>query len=259
MMRRFLLTMICLHLLAVPARVGGGDAPDDSAVYERAIPSMIWLMAFDKTKGGKISFGSGVLIDAERGLVLTAYHVIDGKEAALMFLPVRDRAGDYVTDPMYYVENTKRLGEPGEIIARDAKRDLALIRTVRSLPLASAIPLAAQSAKPGQSLISIGNSVAGRDDGPAGVLWRFAGGNARQLYTNHYRFPSGQEINAKVVEVTVPLNSGDSGGPILNLSGELVGISSAIAKDQNQVHYGIDVAEIRAFLKANNVEIGKGK
>lgn len=253
-MRCLTLTITCL-LLTAPALLGAGDAPDDSAVYERAVRSTVWIYSSD-LEATRVSFGSGVLIDAKQGWLLTAYHVVEDREILCTFLPIPDTAGGLVTDPDYYWQHYRRVGDPGVVVARDATRDLALIK-VRPLPLLRSVPLAALPARPGQPLIAIGNSVSRRDGKMVGVAYRYAGGNVRQVYDRRCRFPSGQEIAAKVVECTVPLNPGDSGGPIFNRGGELVAISSAIVADQNQVQFGIDVSEIRAFLKANKLELSK--
>ena len=113
--------------------------------------------------------------------------------------------------------------------------------------------------RPGQPLVSIGNAFNVRGDEATGVLSQYAGGNVRQVYDRDYHFDSGQEVRAKTVEITVPLNPGDSGGPILNRAGELVGISSAITRDQNQIQNGIDISEIRAFLAANKLTVTEPK
>jgi S1-C subfamily serine protease len=255
MMRSLVLAIALLLASVAPALLMAGDAADDSTIYERSVESTVWIICGDK-EAKNVSMGTGVLIDAKQGWLLTAYHVIDGKDIFGAYLPIPDRAGGLVSDPGYYVQHARRVGEPATVIARDARRDLALLQ-VRTQPMAKAIPLAAGCAKPGQPLISIGNSVTLRGNDVTGVLWRYAGGNVRAVYDRSDRFASGQEIAAKVVEITLPLNHGDSGGPILNRSGELVGISSAIVTDQNQVQFGIDVSEVHAFLKANKREISK--
>ena len=80
-------------------------------------------------------------------------------------------------------------------------------------------------------------------------MFHYSGGNVRQVYKNSWKFSqSGQQVEARVVEMTVPINGGDSGGPILNQKGELVGINSAVMTNANQVQMGIDITEIRAFL-----------
>src|SRR5205085_2359511 len=51
-----------------------------------------------------------------------------------------------------------------------------------------------------------------------------------------------------VLETTSPINSGDSGGPVVNKSGELVAISQSLSPSARLVTYSVDISEVRAFL-----------
>ena len=50
------------------------------------------------------------------------------------------------------------------------------------------------------------------------------------------------------METQAPINSGDSGGPVLNSKGELVAIAQAIAPNARLVSYSVDISEVRTFL-----------
>jgi S1-C subfamily serine protease len=132
----------------------------------------------------------------------------------------------------------KKGGTPCYVLASDPQRDLSLLKIIGD-DNHQPIPMATKSAEPGVSLFTIGST--------APVLWRYAGGNARAVYDDSYEFPS-QKIVCKVLEMSCPINPGDSGGPII-AKGELVGISSCIVKDKNLIQKGIDITEIHAFLK----------
>ncbi len=92
-------------------------------------------------------------------------------------------------------------------------------------------------------MFAIGNS--GVSDG---VLWRYIDGSVRQVYTKKLTYETKQKVDARVVEMTVPTNGGDSGGPILNAKGELVAITAASRENQNAVHFGIDIKEIWTLI-----------
>ena len=49
--------------------------------------------------------------------------------------------------------------------------------------------------------------------------------------------------------MTISLNGGDSGGPVIR-NGELVGMNTTADLDSEQITYAVDVTEIRAFLEA---------
>jgi S1-C subfamily serine protease len=63
----------------------------------------------------------------------------------------------------------------------------------------------------------------------------------------------GIRLKGRLIETDAPLAKGFSGGPIMNEDGELVGISLAIG----ETSYGVDVMEIRGFLKAYSEEVMK--
>src|SRR5262249_40828826 len=60
----------------------------------------------------------------------------------------------------------------------------------------------------------------------------------------------GQLIEASVILTPMPINPGDSGGPVVNDDGELVGGVSGWLTEVRQVSYCIDVKEVRAFVAA---------
>jgi S1-C subfamily serine protease len=214
------------------------DEADDSATYERVVDSVVMIAAFDGN--WNVGYGSGVLIDADKGEILTAYHVIAPDKPCYAFFPLRGQQGLVTATNEYFPKRELHL--LCEFVGKDPKRDLAILRLKAPVPKRKAVSLAASSPKPGQAIFAIGSAF------PSGPLWRFAGGNVRQVYQDSFKFAHGQEIAARVVEHTVPTNGGDSGGPVLNRAGELVGITSCRYETLNQVQKAIDITEIRAFL-----------
>lgn len=232
-----------LEVAPPPAPPAERQALAEDEAYRKAIDSVVWIVAFDR--GWEKCFGTGVVVDPERGYILTAYHVIQSDRLATAVFPERDAEGAVIGKADRYLYSSLKTCA---VEICDPKCDLALLRLKESAIKPKAMPLAARSPGPGAALFTIGN------DAGAGVLWRYSGGSVRQVYDDRYRFTSGQEITARVVEMTVPINPGDSGGPIVNRYGELVGINSAIVPEHNQVHKGIDVSEIRAFLQKVQVK-----
>lgn len=233
-MRRCAVAAVCVALLTARARA------DDGETYQRAINSVVWVICYDKS--WDMSFATGVVVDAANGYILTAYHVTGDDKLAVVVFPAKDKEGEIISTPNYYLENFKLVSALCVVVARDAQRDLALLKLKTPRTGLKAMPIAAASSRPGQELFTIGNA------GTQGPLFRYASGSVRQVYADSFRFETGQEVNARIVSMTVPLNAGDSGGPLVNHQGELVGINSAVVAKDNQVQKGIDVAEIRAFL-----------
>ena len=141
----------------------------NSAVYQQTLKSTAWVVA--KVEGG-LSRGSGVLVDKERRLVVTNYHVVLGAREAMIFFPYM-KDGSVVAERDFYVRNAKKLGIKSRVIAVDRKRDLALIELPALSADVPAIEFADNSASPGETVHSVGNP------GSSDVLWAYTSGTVR--------------------------------------------------------------------------------
>src|SRR4029450_7903217 len=99
----------CRTLCALCALAAGLAATStafaDAKVYEQALQSTTWVLT--KT-AGKTSSGTGVLIDAEKKLVITNFHVVGEARSALVFFPAMQGDKPIVTRK-HYVDNVKTL------------------------------------------------------------------------------------------------------------------------------------------------------
>jgi tetratricopeptide (TPR) repeat protein len=103
--------------------------------------------------------------------------------------------------------------------------------------------LAAEGAGPGDVLHSLGNPAA------SGALWVYSSGTVRQVYRRQMRYAGGQVVEARVIETQVPINPGDSGGPVVNGRGELVGVNAALRHDAALFSFCIDLSEVRDYTE----------
>lgn len=212
-------------------------ASADVKVYQEALRSTTWVLS--KNSEGTSS-GTGVLIDDKQKLVITNFHVVGDSRAAVIFFPEVEN-GEPKVSRQYYLDNVKRLGIRGKIIATDRKRDLALIQLERLPDGAKALTMAESSVMPSEQVASVGNP------GSTDALWVYTSGTVRSVYQKQFRTGAG-EYNFKVVETQAPINSGDSGGPVLNSEGQLVAVAQAIAPNARLVSYCIDISEVKTFL-----------
>ena len=78
-------------------------------------------------------------------------------------------------------------------------------------------------------------------------------GEVRQVYSTSYQSTvagsSPLEVKATIVETQMPINPGDSGGPVVNDQCQLVAVNQSSGNGRSLVSRGIDVNEIRGFLK----------
>jgi hypothetical protein len=209
----------------------------DAEVYQNMLHSSTWVLT--KTQG-KTSSGTGVLVDAERKLIVTNFHVVGESRTAIIFFPDLKNDKPEVTRK-HYADNIKTLGIRGRVVAVDRKRDLALVQLEKLPEHAKAITLAAASPNPGDAIESVGNP------GSSDALWVYTSGTVRAVYKKQFRTGAGDH-DFTVVETQSPINTGDSGGPVVNAAGELVAISQAISPSGRLVSYSVDVTEVKMFM-----------
>ena len=199
----------------VAPRVAAGNPDFNPAdLYERCVKSTAFIVT--PTKKGVV-MGSGSLIDAERRLVLTNYHVVDENQSVYVQFPVRTKDGSLMTDKGKYMERIPAgLAIKGRILHRDKTRDLALVQLEKLPPDTPALPLAKRSVRVGERVMNIGN--AGRVE----TTFNTTEGSVRGVGIADIVVGGGDEvlrIKAKMVTVSNPVAPGDSGGPIIDRRG----------------------------------------
>ena len=186
------------------------------------------------------SVGTGVLVDRDEKLVVTNFHVIDGFDQAVVFFPVV-RGERVVSEMSYYMGRVEKLGIRATVVAQNQSRDIAILKLERLPSDVQEIEFGTPS-RPGQTIHSVGNP------GASNALWNYTFGKVRQNYyvTKSFKFGMAQ---MQMMETTSPVNQGDSGGPIVNDAGQLVGITQGYNPEYRNYSYGVDISEITWFLK----------
>ena len=204
------------HWLATPGDVSGGDAHGKQPIassesadaelldaYSRAVISVVdsigpAVVAVARRRGQESGgVGSGVLITPD-GFALTNSHVVGGHEQ----VAVTTHDGNVLE---------------AEVIGDDPATDLALLRVAaRDLPAA---PVGESAGlRVGQLVIAMGNPFGFQSTVTTGVV----SAQGRSLRSQQGR------LIENVVQHTAPLNPGNSGGPLLDSRGRVVGINTAI-------------------------------
>ena len=141
------------------------------------------------------SLGSGFVVDPD-GIIITNNHVIDGADEILV------RFQDDTT-------------LPAELIGRDEKTDVAVLRVKPEKPLPS-LPIGDSSkARVGDWVIAIGNPFGLGGSVTAGII------SARQRDINSGPYDA-------FIQTDAAINKGNSGGPLINMDGKVIGINTAI-------------------------------
>ena len=160
-------------------------------------------------------FGSGVIIDSE-GHILTSNHVI---EAA-------DRIEVKLSDNRQFV---------AKLIGRDPETDLALIKVESKEGLPAAILGDSDQLKPGQWVMAIGNPFVYDHSVTVGVISALN----RRL---------GTTVFDDFIQTDAAINLGNSGGPLLNLKGEVIGINTLISSQGTGIGFSIPINTAKQIL-----------
>ncbi len=213
----------------------------DAETYTKTVASTVWILASDADN--QASTGTGVLVDAEKRLVLTNAHVVgDSRTAAVFFADMKNGAPQ--VKRKHYLENVTKLGQPGRVVAVDRRRDLALVQIPKVPEGVKPIKLAESGVTPGSSVDIVGNP------GGSDVLWVYTSGTVRSVYDKKFKSNHG-EHDFRTVEIQSPIQPGDSGGPVVNSAGELIGIAQSFSPQNALVSFCVELSEIRALIDSS--------
>ncbi len=161
--------------------------------------------------------GTGVIISAD-GYILTNNHVIEGS--------------DSIT-----VTTHDRKAYEAKLMKTDSDKDLAIVK-VDVTGLASATIGDSDDIKVGEEVIAIGN-VLGRftDSVTKGII----SGLGRPITTSSTQFYGNVEQLDDLIQTDAAINSGNSGGPLVNMKGEIIGINTAIVGDAQNIGFSVPI------------------
>ncbi len=207
--------------------------PTANQVYNNAIRSVMWIL------NPGIGEGSGVLLDKKHKLAVTNAHVTGKQNTIDVYFPAPDEKGALIKDRNFYLKSSgvlKRLGyyTKGHVIAKNEKTDLAIIRldglpeTAREIDW-KLTPLAT---KAGELVYVLGNPAKQE-------LWRWTLG---EFLNDHGDF----------LHIQSDVFGGNSGGPVLNKQGILLGIVAR--SDQLMNAAAIPARHINRLLTESKVK-----
>ena len=145
---------------------------------------------------GGVSFGTGFVTSAD-GYVITNHHVIDGADRVI-------------------VRFTDRRELEAKVVGSDPLSDIAVLK-VEATGLPAVRIGDARSLRPGQWVVAIGSPFGFEHSVTAGIV---SGIDRRSMDPSQQYVP--------FIQTDVAINRGNSGGPLLNVRGEVVGVNSQI-------------------------------
>lgn len=189
---------------------GARSALEPAALFERWAPSVVTIHVRSSEGEG---MGTGFVIDA-RGTVATNHHVIDGASA----IEVKLFDGTRI--------------EKVELLDADPEDDLALIRVSTDHALVPVVLGESEKVVVGEAVVVIGN--------PIGLEHTLTDGlvSARRLYSGR-----------KFIQMSAPVSPGNSGGPVFNRYGDVVGVTVAKLWGEN-LNLAVPIDQLKPMIKS---------
>ncbi len=176
------------------------------------------------------AIGSGVVIDAN-GWVVTNYHVIDGaREAKIKF-----RNGHVARIAGY--------------VAVDPTRDLALLQIDKTQQRLVPIAIAEKLPRKGDRVAAFGNPQGLSFSTSEGIVSAIRSGAelSKMLGGRAYQ-AQGYSMTATWIQTTAAISGGNSGGPLVDMEGQLLGLNTWTRADGQNLNFAIGSPDIKRLV-----------
>jgi S1-C subfamily serine protease len=208
-----------------PGGVAVQSAPhrkDIATIAKEANGAVVSIVMSDK-EGHPIAQGSGFLISKD-GWVVTNYHVIKSGSSAVVKLP----------DGAFFPVDG--------IVASDKGRDVAIIKAhgndFRTLTLGDSARL-----QVGAEVVAIGNPLLLESTVSNGIISAIR---------------TVEEEGGKFLQTTAPISHGSSGGPLFTMTGEVVGITSAVITGGENLNFAIPIDDVKPIIGSSVSKVRSG-
>lgn len=209
-----------------------------TSVSDKVSPSVVSIVTntttrtyFGITEGQ--AAGTGIIVSSD-GYILTNKHVVSGAKSVQV-----------VTADGTTYENVS-------IIGTDPLNDVAYLKIKDAKDLTAASLGDSSTVRVGQSVVAIGNALGQyQNTVTSGII----SGTGRPVEAGD-SMGSATESLTDLFQTDAAINSGNSGGPLLNMSGQVIGINTAVAQDAQGIGFAIPINATKGTLKG--VLAGKG-
>jgi serine protease Do len=199
--------------------------PDFRPVVAEVMPSVVSVTTeivvsdFFGRQSTEYVAGSGILID-DKGYIATNNHVVENTQSI-------------------YVELADGRTFPANTVGTDSLSDLAVIK-IDAANLTYIYWGDSSSLSVGEWVLAIGNALGGGITATEGIVSRLNVSVADEEGNTYYG----------LIQTTAPVNPGNSGGPLVNMSGEVIGITSVkiVASAVEGIGYAISSNEAKPII-----------
>lgn len=206
---------ITLAILCITSPVMAANLTDLAPMLEKVTPAIVNIIVKEEDTHTShhrqtIMVGSGVILDAKQGLIVTNSHVIDHEKVIVVTLKDGERYR-------------------AKLIGKDSAFDLAVLK-INAKHLTQIQFANSDQLKVGNLVVAIGS--------PFGLTQTVTSGVISALNRSYPQIQGFQNF----IQTDAPINPGNSGGALLNTEGQLVGINTAIVTpDEGNIGIGFAI------------------
>jgi S1-C subfamily serine protease len=217
---RFLMMTLVAGLVSVGTAAQSVPVSKDIPSIAKAANGSIVSIVMSDKEGKPLGQGSGFVVSTD-GSIITNYHVIAEGVSAVAKFP----------DGAFYLIDG--------VVASDKDRDVAIVKAqghnFRPLKLGNS-----DRVQVGEEVVAIGNPLSLESTVSNGIV-----SGVRSI----------KKEGTNYLQITAPISPGSSGGPLFNMSGEVVGITTMYLKDGENLNFAIPINGAKRLLLANSSKI----
>lgn len=193
-----------------------------------SVVSIVTSMKISSYFGGSYdssAAGTGVIV-SDSGYILTNKHVVDGATSISVVLD----------DGTIY--------EDAKVAAVDPLNDIAFVKIEGATGLKVATLGDSKTISVGQQVIAIGNALGEYQNT---VTSGIVSGTGRSLTATDSTGSMSERLS-DMIQTDAAINSGNSGGPLVNAAGEVIGINTATSSSAENVGFAIPISSVKGML-----------
>ena len=188
---------------------------------------------FSNETTSQTAAGTGFILSSD-GYIATNKHVVSGAS----------KIGVILDDGTAY--------EDVELVGTDPLNDFAIIK-INNVNNLSPVKLGdSKTTSAGQQVFAIGNALGAYQNSVTSGIISGKGRSLTAIDSGRTQY----ETLSDMIQTDAAINGGNSGGPLVNAAGEVIGINTAYASQGNNVGFAIPISSVKGIIK--NVLSGKG-
>ena len=210
------------------------DTDSISTIAEKVSPSVVSIVTetrseswFGQTATGS-SAGTGVIVTKD-GYIITNKHVIEGAEKISVVL---DSGVTYDSNEV-------------ELVGVDPSNDITFLKIKGATDLPYSELGDSKTLKIGQKVLAIGNALGQFQNS---VTEGIISGTGRAITASDSNGSNAENLT-DMLQTDASINAGNSGGPLVNAAGQIVGINTAVSSNAQGIGFAIPISSIKGLLK----------